>query len=507
MLVQHDTAVTVAYRWRWIALVTLLVAEAMNLLDATIVTVAAPVIHRDLGGPDSDIQWFSAAYTLPFAVLLIPGGRLGDMLGRRRMFTAGVAGFVLASVTCAFATGPGPLIATRAVQGAAAALIIPQTIGLIRAMFDGPELAKAMGGIGPVMGLAAICGPALGAVLTHADLFGASWRTVFLVNVPLGALVLATVPVLRENKAAEPVRLDLPGTGLVMLGTGLIVYPLIQGDTVGWPGWTWAAMAAGVAVLAVFGVHQRHRARRGRSPLVESSLFAGRAFPAALVTSTLFFAVMNGLMVVIVLQTQLGQGSDVLTAGLTLLPWSAAMAVASWIAGTRLVPRYGDWVMFAGLAALLAGILAAIAVYHAVRPGAYPWALLAALSLGGAGNGLFTVPFFTTALSRVRPHETGSAAGLLNAVQQFGGTLGVAVLGTALFHTFTSHSPAARGAAALSAIQLTFWIAAGLVAATAITTVLMAETPARRRTPPEPAGAASSAPSASQPGQPFDSSV
>ena len=354
------------------------------MLDATIVTVAAPVIHRDLGGPDSDIQWFSAAYTLPFAVLLIPGGRLGDMLGRRRMFTAGVAGFVLASVTCAFATGPGPLIATRAVRGAAAALIIPQTIGLIRAMFDGPELAKAMGGIGPVMGLAAICGPALGAVLTHADLFGASWRTVFLVNVPLGALVLATVPVLRENKAAEPVRLDLPGTGLVMLGTGLIVYPLIQGDTVGWPGWTWAAMAAGVAVLAVFGVHQRHRARRGRSPLVESCLFAGRAFPAALVTSTLFFAVMNGLMVVIVLQTKLGQGSDVLTAGLTLLPWSAAMAVASWIAGTRLVPRYGDRVMFAGLAALLAGILAAIAVYHAVRPGAYPWALLAALSLGGA---------------------------------------------------------------------------------------------------------------------------
>src|SRR3569833_2796665 len=118
-----------------------LAADAAGVLDATIVTVAAPVIHRDLGGPDYEIQWFSAAYTLPFAVLLIPGGRLGDMLGRRRMFTAGVAGFVLASVTRAFATGPGPLIATRAVRGAAAALIIPQTIGLIRAMFDGPQMA------------------------------------------------------------------------------------------------------------------------------------------------------------------------------------------------------------------------------------------------------------------------------------------------------------------------------------------------------------------------------
>src|SRR5262249_50865303 len=161
--------------------------------------------------------------------------------------------------------------------------------------------------------------------------------------------------------------------------------------------------------------------------------------------STLFFAVMNGLMVVIVLQVQLGQGSDVLTAGLTLLPWSAAMAVASWVAGTRLVPSYGDRVMFAGLATLLAGILAAIAVYHAVRPGAYPWALLPALAVAGAGNGLFTVPFFTTALSRVRPHETGSAAGLLNAVQQFGGTLGVAVLGTAFFHTFAPRSHVTRG--------------------------------------------------------------
>ncbi|GAA3204990.1 MFS transporter [Nonomuraea helvata] len=472
MLVQEAAATAVAYRWRWLALVALLIAEAMNLLDATIVTVAAPVIHNDFGGAGSDIQWFSAAYTLPFAVLLIPGGRLGDLAGRRRMFAAGVAAFALASVACACATGPGMLIGTRAIQGAAAALIIPQTIGLIRSMFDGAELAKAMGSIGPVMGLAAICGPVLGAVLTHADLFGASWRAAFLVNVPLAAVVLAVVPALRESRSSRPVRLDLSGTALAMLGTGLVVYPLIQGNTAGWPAWSWAALGAGVVALVAFGHQQRRRAGRGRSALIEPSLFRGRAFPAALATSTLFFAAMNGLTVVIVLQVQLGLGADVLAAGLTLLPWSAAMAAGSWVCGTRLFPRYGARVMFAGLAALLAGVICAIAAYHAARTGSHGWGLPVALALGGLGNGLFTVPFFTTALSRVRLHETGSAAGLLNAVQQFGGTLGTALLGTAFLHFF-SRAGITPGVAALDGAEVAFWTAAALIVATAVTAALM----------------------------------
>ncbi|HEU5032482.1 MAG TPA: MFS transporter [Spirillospora sp.] len=444
MRVQEETRAPAVHRWRWAALATLLAAEAMNLLDATIVQVAAPVIGRDLGGGESGIQWFSAAYTLPFAVLLITGGRLGDIAGRRRVFALGVAGFAAASACCALAPSAGALIAARAVQGAAAALIVPQTIGLIRAMFDGPETAKAFGSIGPVMGLSAVCGPVLGAVLAHA----VSWRAAFLVNLPLAAGVLATAPLLCEDRAERRPRLDAAGTALATAGAALVVYPLIQGDSAGWPAWTWAMLAGGAAVLAVFALHQR----RAAAPLVEPSLFAGRGFPAALATSALFFAVMNGLMVVVVLQVQIGLGRDVLNAGFTLLPWSAAMAVASWLAGTRLVPRFGPRLMPAGLAVMLAGVCAAIPVYRAY-PHAYPWPLLGALALVGAGNGLFTVPFFTAALACVRPHETGSAAGLLNAVQQFGGTLGIAVLGTAFFHALPHGSaPAAQiafGAAAL----------------------------------------------------------
>ena len=385
---------TTRYRHRWAALAVLLTAEAMNLLDTTIVQVAGPVIHAGLPGPAADIPWFSAAYTLPFAAFLITGGRLGDVYGRARVFKIGVTGFVLASLACAVAQDAGLLIGARAMQGAAAALVIPQTIGLIRALFDGDERAKALGTIGPVMGLSAVTGPLLGGLLTQA----LSWRAVFLVNVPLGLAVLLAARFLREDRAGTRPKLDLVGTGLVVAGAGLLVHPLISPGATAWP-----LLAAGAALLVVFGFQQR----RAAAPLVEPSLFTHRAFPAALAGSLLYFAVMTGLMLLVPLRLQLGYGVDVRTASLTLLPLSAGLAVSSWVAGSWLVPKFGSRVMFAGLALLLGGIVAG-----ASGP---------ALAFCGLGMGTFTVPFFTAALDRVRPHETGSAAGLLNAVQQLGG--------------------------------------------------------------------------------------
>ncbi|MBO2451812.1 MFS transporter [Actinomadura barringtoniae] len=442
MLTTTPTAATATpYRWRWLALATLLLAEAMNLLDTTIVQVAAPVIHQDLGGSTSDLQWYGAAYTLPFAVLLITGGRIGDIAGRARAFRLGVSVFVLASLACACAPAPAVLIGARAVQGAAAAFVIPQTIGLIRAMFDGPELPKALGTIGPVMGLAAVTGPVLGGTLTEIS----SWRSVFLVNVPLGVAVLVASRWLLEDRAEHRPRLDLAGTGLATLGTGLIVYPLVQGNTAGWPAWTWIALAAGVAVLLLLALRIAPT-RTNRPVLVEPSLFHNRGFPAALVSSVLFFSVMNGLMLVVVLQSQLNEHHSVLRSGLTLLPWSCGMAISSWTSGAYLYPRYGSRLMFAGLATLFAGCLGLVAAYSG-----HHWTLLPALAIGGLGLGMFTTPFFSTALARVRPHETGSAAGLLNSVQQLGGTLGIAALGTVFFH-----GP-----------QNAVWVAAAVLVATA----------------------------------------
>lgn len=433
---------------RWAALAVLLVAEAMNLLDTTIVQVAAPAVHAELGGAPSTISFYTAGYTLPFALLLITGGRLGDIIGRRRTFQFGVAGFVLSSALCAAANTPGFLLVFRALQGASAALVIPQTIGLIRVLFDGAARARALGMIGPVMGLAAVSGPVLGGLLTDAW----SWRSVFLVNVPLGVAVLAASGLLTEDRSASRPRLDLPGTGLVVLGAGLVVYPLLTQ-------WNGYLVAAGAAVLVVFALQQRFR-----GGLIERSLFRGLGFPAGLTTSVLFFAVMTGLTQVVVLFLQLTQHADARTAGLSLLPWSCGLAVSSFVAGRWLVPRFGTRILFAGVVFLAAGI-AGIAL---------GWPLLLSLAIAGTGTGLFTVPFFTAALALVRPSETGSAAGLLNAVQQLGGTVGVAMLTTVFLD---------------AGVTVACWTAVALTAAAGVTALgLIRGTRADIPSEPSPAG-------------------
>jgi MFS family permease len=411
---------------RRLGLAALLVAEAMNLLDSTIVQVVAPTMHADLGGPASDLQWFSAAYTLPFAVLLITGGRLGDLAGRRRAFRIGVTVFLLTSLACALAPTAGAVIAFRVAQGAAAAVIIPQTIGLIKAMFTGPVLASALSTIGPVMGAAAVCGPILGALLTHAG----SWRAAFLVNVPLSILVLALTPTIPEDRAPHRVRLDPVGTLLAILAAFLIVYPLLT------PPISWTPITLGVLVAVLLGLQQR------RGGLVEVSLFRTPRFPAALISCTLFFAATTGLSLVVILHLQLDQGADVLSAALTLLPWSIGLAVGSRV-GTFLLPRWGRWSLLAGLVLLLLGVLALILGLP----------LLVALAAVGIGHGVFATGFFTRALAPVGPQETGSAAGLLNAVQQLGGTLGVAVLGS----VYLAHSTVPA-----------YWIVVGLVGVTGL---------------------------------------
>jgi MFS family permease len=366
------------------------------------------------------VQWFNTAYTLPFALLLITGGRLGDMAGRRRTFRLGVTVFALASTACALAPSTGSLIGCRVVQGAAAAATIPQTIGLIKAMFGGPDTAKALGSIGPVMGLAAISGPLIGGVLTHAS----SWRAAFLVNVPLSVLVLAVTPLLAEDRAPHRPRLDPAGTGLILAGTALAVYPLIRLGGSGLGPLGWVSIGGGLGLMLLFGLHQRARDRRGDQPLIELSLFQSRVFPAALATSTLFFAVTTGLTLVVVVHAQLQQGKGVLAASLTLLPWTIGTAVASYVSGAFLVGRFGNRLMAAGLGLAILGVLGA-----SVRGNPVTFAVT------GVGIGLFTTAFFTAALHMVGPREVGSAAGLLNAVQQLGATLGVAVLGSVYLRT------------------------------------------------------------------------
>jgi EmrB/QacA subfamily drug resistance transporter len=455
------------YRLRWYALAVVLTAECMDLLDGTILNVAMPAIRDDLGGSYAGIQWIIAAYALAFAVGLITGGRLGDVYGRRRMFLLGTAGFTVASGLCAIAPSVEVLIGFRVLQGVAAAIMIPQGLGLIREMFPRDELTAAFGVFGPVIGLSAVLGPILGGFLVHADLFGTGWRSVFLVNLPVGiAALVGAWLLLPEARSPQVARLDLVGTVLAGAATLLVVYPLVQGRELDWPAWIFLLLAGSVPAFALFVWQQRRRARLGVDPLVTPSLFGKRAFMAGAGVILLFFAGMIGLMLVFMLYLQLGLGFSALHAGLTLAPWSLGTAVGAGLAGALLAPRYGRHVIHLGLLVMAAGV-AGLAL--ASSGDASSWSLAPALAVAGFGMGLAIAPVFDVVLAGVEDHELGSASGLINALQQVGAGLGIAILGTLFFSLATTHgsdgSAAAAGGFSL-AVQRTLWVEVGVLAAT-----------------------------------------
>ena len=226
-------------KWRWVAFGAVITAAVMDLLDSTITQVAAPTIRHQLGGSYAVIEWVTAAYALAMAVGLLTGGRLGDIFGRRRMLLTGIAGFVVASAACAAAGTAGELIAARAAQGLLGAIMLPQVFGLIRDLFAAHEMGKAFGVYGPVMGLSAMLGPIVSGGLINANLFGTGWRMIFAVNVPVGliALVLGArlLPAGAGSGGARRGRLDLPGAALAGAAMFLLVFPLVQGHSLGWP--------------------------------------------------------------------------------------------------------------------------------------------------------------------------------------------------------------------------------------------------------------------------------
>jgi EmrB/QacA subfamily drug resistance transporter len=454
---------------RWAILALILAVECMDLLDGTIVNVAAPSIRTSLHASLSALQWIAGGYALTFAVGLVTGGRLGDIFGRRRLFLLGVAGFTVSSALCGVAASPAMLIGFRLVQGAFAALMIPQGFGILRQVFPPHEIGKAFGLFGPVIGLSAVLGPVIGGLLVD----GPGWRSIFLVNVPLGLVALAGSAGLLGRvgpvKAEERPTLDLKGAALVSVAAGLLVYPLIQGRESGWPAWTFASIAASALALVAFVVLERRRERTGVSPLVTMSLFHKRAFSAGLVTALVFFAGMIGLMLTFTLYLQLGQGFSPIDAGLALVPWSLGTAVGAGLGAGFLGPRLGRPTLHGGLVVMLAGVLGMLAVVHSGGADVSAWALAAPEMAAGVGMGAMLAPLFDFVLAGVADHEVGSASGVLNAMQQLGGAIGIAVLGTVFF---SIHG-------LVPAFERTLWIEAGtLVAVMALVALL----PMRGRT-------------------------
>src|SRR5215813_8147840 len=268
---------------RWLALTVVLVAGFMDLLDVTIVNVAIPTVLRDLKAEYAQIEWIVAGYVLGFAAVLITGGRLGDIFGRKRIFLIGVGGFTVASALCGLATGPTMLIGARFFQGAMAGLMVPQILAIIHVTFPQEERGKVFGLWGGILGSASVAGLVLGGVLVQWNLAGWGWRPIFLVNIPVGLAALAAawfvVPESRSPAALKP---DLVGMVLAITGVLMLVYPLTEGRRLGWPAWTFALMAGSAVLMAVFVAYQRWRTSRAGSPLVVLSLFRARSFSAGM---------------------------------------------------------------------------------------------------------------------------------------------------------------------------------------------------------------------------------
>jgi EmrB/QacA subfamily drug resistance transporter len=452
-----------------VALLVVLFSSFMDLLDATIVTVAAPAIARDMGAGDAQIQWTIAAYTLALGAGLITGGRLGDQFGRKRLFMIGLVGFMVTSALCALAVTPGMLIGMRAAQGLTAGIMVPQVFGVIRASFAPAERAKAFGAYGAVQGLASVAGPLLGGLLVEADLFDLGWRTIFWINVPISILALVVgARVLPESRSASTARLDLVGALLAASGILLLLLPIIQTETWGWTAASYALLAAGIIVLTIFLVYERSLASRGGEPVFDPALLRNRAFAIGLSASVLFFGGIGSFFLTLSVYLQLGTGRTAWETGLVILPYALGSIITSGL-GVALAAKAGRALLITGSLTIAASQLVLLAV---IRDGSDPgfWLLALGLFIGGLGLGLAAPILVNVVLAGIPGRNAGAAGGVLSTVNQIGGSIGIAVLGTVFFAAVTGSTTDAPGLAdyghALSIVLVVtavLYLVAGLV--------------------------------------------
>ena len=425
------------YRWRWLVVATILVAEIMDLVDATIVNIAAPSIRAELGGSESAMQWMLAGYTLAFAIGLITFGRLGDLVGRRRLFLIGAAGFTLASAICGLSTSSELLIGSRIAQGLLGAVMIPQGFALLKSVFPADEIGKAFALFGPVMGLSAVAGPVLAGVLIDANWFDQGWRMIFFINVPIGILaVFGALRFMPELMTPGASRLDTPGVILVSLASGLLIYPLVQGRELGWPLWTILMLIVSLLTFALFG----WRERRSGNPVIDPSLFRSRGYVAGLGVITTFFLAMNGFMLVFNLFTQLGLHYSPLKAGLAMVPFSLGIAIGAPLSAGLLAPKLGRKALQLGVALMTVAMGGVWFTLHTYGDATTIWNLVPATLATGIGAGLVFAPLFDIILASIDDEAAGSASGVLTAMQQYGGAIGVAVIGTIFFQQLPGHA-------------------------------------------------------------------
>ena len=456
---------------RWVALVVLLAGGFMPPLDFFIVNVALSSIHESLGATPAELQLVISGYACGYGVFLITGGRLGDLYGRKRCFLIGLAGFSLASLGCGIAASPVELVIARIIQGSAAAVLLPQVLGSIRALFpDERELARAMSGYGVMMGMAAAIGQFSSGALLQWNPAGLGWRAIFLLSLPVcAATLLLGWKIVPETGGGGGVRLDLGGAALISLTLAAIVVPLSVGREHGWPAWVVAVLAAVPLLIVAFVRYERRLTRLGGMPLVDLALLQIASFRRGVLVAALFFFT-TSFYLLFGLYQQEGRGLPPLQVGLAIVPYGVGLFVGPLISAplVRLRPR----LLSIGMAVQV-GFYTAVGLLVAF--GVDGVALTAAVFLAGLGQGVAFPRLFATVLGDVPAAQGGVAAGITNSAMQIGAAISVAAIGSLFFMVLGGATGERAYAHAFSIAQ---WAAtAGLFLA------MLLALPPRRRSP------------------------
>nr|WP_068240197.1 MFS transporter [Tritonibacter horizontis] len=412
----------------------------MNLLDVTIVTVALPRIQTDLGATPTQLEWVAVIYVLALAVGLLPMGRFGDSWGRKPLFIWGMLGFTLASAACAGATSITMLIGARLVQGLSAALMVPQVLAILHVTFPPEEKTRIIGLFAALSSLAAVAGPVVGGGLIALDPWGLHWRVIFLVNVPLGAVAIIGAGLTVPADRGVSRQVDWVGTLLFALTTVCLVLPLIEGRALDWP---WQMMALLVAAIPLAGLTVSHMLRRGRhgaAVLIPTSLLRNSAFLQGLVRVVFVFSGIPGFFLVLSVYLQSGLGLTPLQSGLATAAFPVGVMVASMNAA-----RLGDWPLSGriglGTGALATGLALTALVLWQAGAGIASWHLTAPLLICGLGMGTVVVALFQSVMATAPAAESGAASGAVQAFQQIGAALGIAIVGSVYFGFLTTAAP------------------------------------------------------------------
>jgi MFS family permease len=433
-----------------VGVMVLLAGAFLPIADFFIVNVALPTIDRTLHASGPTLELIVAGYGVAYAAVLVLGGRLGDRYGRRRLFEGGLVAFILASLACGLAPTIWVLIGARIAQGASAAMLVPQVLATCHATLDGERKARALALYGATSGIAAVVGQLAGGILVNADIAGATWRPIFLINIPLGLLVLATArQVVPATRSEHPVGTDVPGTLLFAATLIALLVPLTEGQKLGWPTWTWIVLAAAVALaFATFQVERRLE-RQGATPLLPPSVLRLPSMSRGLAMLLPFSVGFGAFMFVFALTTQNGLHYDAVKGGLAILPM-ALLFLAGSILSPKLIGRYGRGAMAGGGATQAIGLALIITVILTSWPRVTVLELAGPLALIGAGQSMLFTGLFRITLADVPGHHAGIGSGSLITLQQSGLALGVATLGT-LYLALAPHGISHAFAAAVGA--------------------------------------------------------